>query len=92
MSAFDTRTPAHIGSAGRIGAMFTTAVSAFDTHTYARAHAHPASTGGLFTKIVNAIADWNEARATRDTLSRLTDRELNDIGLSRYDIDAVAKR
>jgi len=33
-----------------------------------------------------AFAKWNDARATRKALSSLSDRELDDIGLSRGDI------
>ncbi|MGR3805814.1 DUF1127 domain-containing protein [Marinibacterium profundimaris] len=43
-----------------------------------------------FTLLFSAFAGWNDARRTRNTLSRLTDRELEDIGLNRSDIDAVA--
>ncbi|WP_428928142.1 DUF1127 domain-containing protein [Marinibacterium sp. SX1] len=37
-----------------------------------------------------AFAGWNDARRTRNSLSRLTDRELEDIGLARGDIDSVS--
>lgn len=33
---------------------------------------------------------WRETRATRNALSRLSDRELADVGLTRADIDRVA--
>lgn len=42
-------------------------------------------------RIVTAIADWNDARVTRASLSTLTDRELEDIGLVRGDIDQITK-
>ncbi len=42
------------------------------------------------TALVGAITDWNDARVTRNSLSRLTDRELEDIGLGRGDIETVA--
>lgn len=56
--------------------------------------------GGLFagriqSTLINAfaaVAAWNDARVTRKALSQLTARELDDIGLSRGDIDAVATR
>ncbi len=41
--------------------------------------------------VIAAIVAWNDARVTRNALSGLTDRELEDIGLSRADIDAVAE-
>lgn len=42
------------------------------------------------SNVVAAVIAWNDARVTRNALSGLTDRELEDIGLSRADIDAVA--
>ena len=38
-----------------------------------------------------SVVAWNDQRLTRQTLSNLTDRELEDIGLNRGDIDLVAK-
>ena len=46
----------------------------------------------LLNTVVAAVVAWNDARVTRNALSGLTDRELEDIGLSRADIDAVAER
>ena len=43
---------------------------------------------GLLADLFARLATWNDARVTRHALSRLTDRELDDIGLSRGDIDA----
>ncbi|WP_319824593.1 DUF1127 domain-containing protein [Thalassovita sp.] len=45
-----------------------------------------------FASAIAAVAAWNDARATRKTLSRLTDRELDDIGLNRSDIEWVFRR
>lgn len=45
--------------------------------------------GGFFGAMVSAFAAWNDTRVTRNALSRLTDRELDDIGLTRADIDSV---
>jgi uncharacterized protein YjiS (DUF1127 family) len=54
---------------------------------------------GLFGRInafvaiaKNALIEWNDVRMTRKALSALTDRELEDIGLIRGDIDSVAIR
>ena len=33
-----------------------------------------------------AIVDWHQSRQTRKELSKLTDSQLDDIGLSRLDI------
>jgi len=37
-----------------------------------------------------SVIAWNDARVTRNALASLTDRELDDIGLIRSDIDGVA--
>ena len=47
---------------------------------------------GLFGTLVSTFGAWNDARVTRNALSRLSDRELDDIGLSRGDIDSIAGR
>ena len=40
--------------------------------------------------VVGSIIKWNDARVTRNALSALSDRELDDIGLVRGDIERVA--
>ncbi|WP_336619158.1 DUF1127 domain-containing protein [Defluviimonas aestuarii] len=50
------------------------------------------SMSGIFGLFVSAFAGWNDARVTRAALSKLSDRELDDIGLSRGDIDMIASR
>jgi uncharacterized protein YjiS (DUF1127 family) len=35
------------------------------------------------------VKDWNDARVTRKALSTLSDRDLDDIGLCRGDIDHI---
>ncbi|MEM6578648.1 MAG: DUF1127 domain-containing protein [Pseudomonadota bacterium] len=45
--------------------------------------------GSVFTRLAASIAHWNENRRTRAALARLSDRELDDIGLSRADIDRL---
>ncbi|WP_432447968.1 DUF1127 domain-containing protein [Aliiroseovarius marinus] len=55
------------------------------------------ATGGVFggrlsdamRGIVATMVAWNDARETRNALSKLTDRELEDIGLCRGDIDRM---
>ncbi len=60
------------------------------TRTTYGSHGLISRIGGLLANIGGVIAAWNDARATRNALSGLTDRELEDIGLVRGDIDAVA--
>lgn len=64
----------------------------FDTSrtTYGSANAASRFFAAVNAVIAAAVA-WNDARVTRNALSGLTDRELEDIGLSRADIDAVAE-
>ena len=45
----------------------------------------------FITDIAASVIAWNDARVTRNALSGLTDRELEDIGLTRADIDYVAE-
>jgi len=47
---------------------------------------------GLFARFFDAVQSWSDRRATRKALARLTDRELDDIGLCRGDIDQIARR
>ena len=42
--------------------------------------------------ITRKLANWQRYRAAVRELSLLSDRELADLGLSRYDIDMVARR
>lgn len=44
----------------------------------------------VLADVVGRIAAWNDARVTRKALSTLTDRELDDLGLTRGDIDDIA--
>lgn len=47
--------------------------------------------GATFSALIAAFVDWNDARVTRDALSSLSDRELEDIGMVRGDIENVAR-
>lgn len=59
---------------------------------FTRAYSAPAGAfGRVVTRAVAAVATWNAARRTREALSQLSDRELEDIGLSRSDIDKVSR-
>jgi uncharacterized protein YjiS (DUF1127 family) len=48
--------------------------------------------GFSLVSLFGAVAAWNDARMTRNALSKLSARELDDIGLVRGDIEAVATR
>jgi uncharacterized protein YjiS (DUF1127 family) len=43
----------------------------------------------MFWRYVNFLATWREHRKAIKQLNQLTDRELNDIGISRADIDRL---
>tara|TARA_R110002051_G_scaffold70726_7_gene127263 strand:+ start:690 stop:896 length:207 start_codon:yes stop_codon:yes gene_type:complete len=51
---------------------------------------------GTLTHFVKAAAasfvSWNDTRITRKSLSKLSARELDDIGLSFCDVEGIAKR
>lgn len=47
---------------------------------------------GIVAKILAVASAWNDARVTKNALNRLTDRELDDIGLNRGDIEMIAAR
>lgn len=42
--------------------------------------------------VIGVARDWNDARLTRRALGKLTARELDDLGLTRGDIDRIAER
>ncbi|MBZ0164413.1 MAG: DUF1127 domain-containing protein [Notoacmeibacter sp.] len=42
--------------------------------------------------IVRNYRNWRRYRETVNELSRLSNRELNDLGISRYDIPFVARK
>lgn len=46
---------------------------------------------GILASILSFLTSWNDSRVTRNSLSRLSDHELDDIGLCRGDIDRVAR-
>jgi uncharacterized protein YjiS (DUF1127 family) len=45
---------------------------------------------GAVSNLVSAVMNWNTNRVTRDALYSLTERELDDIGLNRADIDMMS--
>ena len=42
--------------------------------------------------ILKSLTTWRNRSASRSQLSRLDDRMLADIGVSRYDIDTVVRK
>lgn len=68
-------------------------MAAFDTtRPFTATSGFAGRTSNLFASAFASVAAWNDARVTRNSLSKLTDRELDDIGLVRGDIDVVATR
>lgn len=63
-------------------------MSAVDTNRALGGIAHV----GFTSRLIAALQQWNDARVTRNVLNRLSDRELDDIGLNRSDIDRLALR
>jgi uncharacterized protein YjiS (DUF1127 family) len=63
-------------------------MSAFET-THAKTGFSPLN---LVHALGASIASWNDARVTRNALAKLSDRELDDIGLCRGDIEFIASR
>ncbi|MGR3695670.1 MAG: DUF1127 domain-containing protein [Sagittula sp.] len=63
-------------------------MTAIDTtaRPYAASNSPVARALNSIAAAFGAVATWNDARVTRAALSKLTDRELDDIGLSRSDI------
>ena len=43
------------------------------------------------THTLAMFAAWNDARVTRKALNKLSDRELDDIGLCRGDVDLIGR-
>jgi len=58
-------------------------MSAIDTNRVLGRAGHT----GTFSKLIDAVVAWNDARVTRNALAKLSDRELSDIGLTRYDAE-----
>lgn len=93
MSAIDTsRThDGAAGLAGRIGSVFVTGFGAAPEQSASASVVIASSISRFVSNIADAIIDWNDARVTRKSLQALTDRELDDIGLTRGDIELVVR-
>lgn len=48
--------------------------------------------GSAAPRFFDALLSWNNRRVTRNELYRLSDRELEDIGLTRGEIDTAVER
>lgn len=46
----------------------------------------------LFSNFRDSVHRWNRIRETRNELNQMTDRELSDIGISRWQINDVARQ
>ena len=49
-----------------------------------------ARVSGFFSDLRGSISDWRDYQSTLHELEKLSDRELDDLGISRYDIDRIA--
>jgi uncharacterized protein YjiS (DUF1127 family) len=45
----------------------------------------------IVTTVLAKLRNWKRYRETVRELSRLSDRDLADLGISRFDIDSVAR-
>jgi len=61
----------------------TRPMAVFTTNRTLTSGVHPTN---FFAALVANVMTWNDSRMTRNALSALTSRELDDIGLSRGDI------
>ena len=46
---------------------------------------------GIVARFTSMLEAWRDTRVTRRELNRLSDRELDDIGLTRGDIERIAR-
>jgi len=91
MAAFDTNrfSTSPAGFAGHIGQTFVS-MTTFDTATTgARRVSVVDRIGHAVASLAAAYTDWKDQRATRAALSALSNRELDDIGLCRADLDTL---
>ncbi|WP_420861118.1 DUF1127 domain-containing protein [Algirhabdus cladophorae] len=64
-------------------------MAAFDTSRPMTNAAGVGSFSKFIASTVGAVAAWNDRRVTRNALDKLSDRELEDIGLCRGDLENV---
>ncbi len=64
---------------------------------YESSRAAPFGAISIFRAVQNlsgafaSLSVWNDARVTRNSLGKLSDRELDDIGLCRGDIEMIGR-
>ena len=46
----------------------------------------------LFAGFVATVVAWNDARVTRNELRKLSDHELDDLGLTRGDVEMLFRK
>jgi uncharacterized protein YjiS (DUF1127 family) len=63
---------------------------AYTTYTNSRSANAMIGAQDYFAQMVSAVAGWKETKRTRDALNKLSDYQLEDIGLSRGDIEGIA--
>lgn len=66
-------------------------MAAFET-TRLTGSIHASRLSQIIVTLISTFAAWNDARVTRNALSKLSPRELDDIGLCHGDIDVIAGR
>ena len=66
-------------------------MATFETNRSMTAGMAVGGVGTVVASITSAFVGWRDSRQTRRELSRLSDRELDDIGLTRGDIERVAR-
>ena len=64
-------------------------MAAFDTSRTVAA-LNTGRISSFFATTFSTVATWNDARITRKALSKLSARELDDIGLTYADINEIA--
>lgn len=62
------------------------------TSNNTKASHEPPDQRGEKMNLIRNYRNWRRYRSTVDELSRLSNRELNDLGISRGDIPYVARR
>lgn len=60
-----------------------------DTFQSALGHGFSDAISRAAYRVIASFVSWNEARRTRNTLTGLSDYQLEDIGLSRSDIPYI---